>query len=90
MTWLDSFMEKAKTPAIGTPEWFQCIPATERDAARQLISELIPVGVIQISGGVWKVVFDETEFAAGAFSELQAAVDFSADWNKTITNARTH
>lgn len=88
MTWLDNFMEKAKTPAIGTPEWFQCIPVTERDVARRLVSEFIPVGVIQTSGGVWKVVFDETEFAAGAFSDPQAAVDFSADWNKNI--ADTH
>ena len=67
MTWIESFMEKAKVPAISTPEWYQCIPANERDAARKLVSESTPVGVIQISG-IWKVVFDQTEFVASAFS----------------------
>ena len=80
MTWIDNFLENKKVPQIGTDEWFQCIPASDRDTARKLVGDSVAVCVAPIPGG-WKVVFEDTEFAAGAFSDPQMAEEFAINWN---------
>jgi hypothetical protein len=89
MNWFDNFMEKARIPAIGTPEWLQCIPVNEREVARMLVSESVRVGVVPMSG-IWKIVFDETEFAAGVFSDQAAADEFATNWNKSVASSLDH
>ena len=38
MTWIESFEERLKAPAIATPDWFDCIPAQQRDEAHRLVA----------------------------------------------------
>ena len=79
-SWIDSFLETAKAPLIGTPEWLQCIPENEQAAARKLVDGATPVCVMPISGN-WKVFFENTEFAAGVFADRQSADDYASAWN---------
>lgn len=81
MTWIDNFLETAKTPLIGTQEWLQCIPENELAAARKLVEGSVPVCVLPISGN-WKVVFENIEFVAGSFSDRQSADEYALIWNQ--------
>jgi 2-phospho-L-lactate guanylyltransferase (CobY/MobA/RfbA family) len=81
MTWIERFEETLKTPAIATPDWFECIPATQREEARRLVETGVHVCVVPSTGGTSAVLFDETEFVAGVFHESAAAEQFAATWN---------
>ncbi len=80
MTWIDNFLETAKTPLIGTAEWLQCVPENEQETAKRLVSAAVPVCVLPVSGN-WKAVFEGTEFAAGSFADRQSADDYASAWN---------
>lgn len=81
MTWLDQYKEKIAAPAIGTDEWFECIPGQHRHEATILVKAKTPVVVVPTQSG-WKIVFDETEFIAGAFVDKSIADQFAAAWNR--------
>jgi hypothetical protein len=82
MTWIERFAETMKAPAIATPGWFECVPTSQRDEARRLVDAGTPVCVVPAAGGGRMVMFDETEFVAGAFPEVAAAEQFAAAWNQ--------
>jgi hypothetical protein len=81
MTWIERFEETMKAPAIATPGWFECIPAPQRDEAHRLVAMGAPVCVKLAVGGGSTVLFDDTEFVAGVFSESVAAEQFAFAWN---------
>lgn len=87
MTWLDNYQESQKTPAIGTPEWIECIPTHQRAEANKLLAAGTPVCVMPAAASGWKVVFDETEFVAGAFADHAAAETFASEWNRHTVSA---
>src|ERR1035437_1955878 len=79
MTWLEQFENDIKTPAIGTPEWFKCIPSVQVETARQLVANRMPVVVQRQSDTdcpALLVLFDGTEFVAGGFDDETDAQRF--------------
>jgi len=81
MTWIERFEERLKAPAIATPDWFECIPAQQRGEAHRLVAIGAPVYVRPAKSGGCIVLFDDTEFIAGVFSESVAAEQFASAWN---------
>ena len=81
MNWTERFEETLKTPAIATPDWFNCIPAPQRDEAHRLVATGAPVCVKPAKSGGSIVLFDDTEFVAGVFQEASLAEQFAAAWN---------
>ena len=84
MTWIERFEETMKTPAIGTPSWFGCIPPFQRDEAQRLVAMGASVCVMPAIGGGSTVLFDDTEFVAGVFQESVVAEQFAAAWNQRL------
>ena len=82
MTWMERFEETMKTPAIATPNWFECIPSAQRDEAHRLVAMGASVCVMPAIGGGSTVLFDDTEFVAGVFQEATVAEQFAAAWNQ--------
>jgi len=85
MTWLEQFENEIKTPAIGSPEWFSCIPAVQVETARQLVAHRTPVVVqrqTDADGPALLVMFDGTEFVTGGFDDEAAAQRFVTAWNR--------
>jgi len=86
MTWLEQFENKIKTPSIGTPEWFSCIPPVQVETARQLVASRTPVVVQRQSdtdSPALRVIFDGTEFVAGGFDDEAVAQRFVSAWNRS-------
>lgn len=80
MTWSENYAESMKAPSIGTPEWFECIPAQHRSEAKRLVASSTPVCVVPSAKGC-KVIFDGTEFLTGVFGNENDADLFAAAWN---------
>lgn len=86
MTWTEQFEDQMKTPAIGTPEWFACIPPVQSEAARKLVAHRVPVVVQRKTDSdapTFLILFDGTEFVAGGFDDQVAADRFAEIWNRT-------
>jgi len=83
MNWIDRYEDTLKTPAIATPDWFECIPQAQRDEAHRLVATGTHVCVKPEKGGASiTVLFDDTEFVAGVFQEAAVAEQFAAAWNQ--------
>ena len=83
MTWIEQLENQEQSSAIGTREWFECIPAAQADPARSLVDKRIPV-VMQPQGDAstsCPVVFDDTEFVAYGFDDNEASNCFVGPWN---------
>ena len=87
MTWIDQHLEEQlKAPAIGTPEWFQCVPPVLAEVARQLFNAKTPVYLqrkVDTDSPTYLVLFDGTDFIAGGFDDQDAADRFSDIWNRS-------
>lgn len=81
MTWIERFEETMKTPAIATPGWFECIPTEQSEEAHRLVAMGASVCVKPTKSGGSTVLFDDTEFVAGVFQEVEFAEQFAAAWN---------